>query len=191
VPTARLFQSVSPAQNKIFTRHLQFTILSATSSLPHRRGATKNKIMPLNTPDLTQFPPRSPRVRLGGYVILPRMLDKGRATLTGKNGEYHYACPLDQRFLDFAGIDAEALKKELAKSDTEVLAWITANAKNKKTMPEIIAWSNWQENLAPNNPDGREFFNGIHKAVAPNRTDITNWFDVLDADDYVTFGGKA
>ncbi len=147
--------------------------------------------MPLNTPDLTQFPPRSPRVRLGGYVILPRMLDKGRATLTGKNGEYHYACPLDQRFLDFAGIDAEALKKELAKSDTEVLAWITANAKNKKTMPEILAWSNWQENLAPNNPDGREFFNGIHKAVAPNRTDITNWFDVLDADDYVTFGGKA
>jgi len=147
--------------------------------------------MPLNTPDLTQFPPRSPRVRLGGYVILPRMLDKGRATLTGKNGEYHYACPLDQRFLDFAGIDAEALKKELAKSDTEVLAWITANAKNKKAMPEILAWSNWQENLAPNNPDGREFFNGIHKAVAPNRTDITNWFDVLDADDYVTFGGKA
>jgi hypothetical protein len=119
------------------------------------------------------------------------MLDKGRATLTGKNGEYHYACPLDQRFLDFAGIDAEALKKELAKSDTEVLAWITANAKNKKAMPEILAWSNWQENLAPNNPDGREFFNGIHKAVAPNRTDITNWFDVLDADDYVTFGGKA
>ncbi len=36
--------------------------------------------MPLHTPDLTQFPPRSPRVRLGGYVILPRMLDKGRAT---------------------------------------------------------------------------------------------------------------
>ena len=33
-----------------------------------------------NAPDLTQRPPRSPRVRLGGFVILPRMLDKGRAT---------------------------------------------------------------------------------------------------------------
>ena len=31
-----------------------------------------------STPDLRQRPPRSPRVRLGGYVILPRMLDKGR-----------------------------------------------------------------------------------------------------------------
>ena len=56
----------------------------------------------MNAPDLTQRPPRSPRVRLGGYALLPRMLDKGRATLAGKNGEYHYACPLDQRLLESA-----------------------------------------------------------------------------------------
>ena len=53
-----------------------------------------------NAPDLTQRPPRSPRVRLGGYAILPRMLDKGRATIAGKNGEYHYNCPMDKRFLE-------------------------------------------------------------------------------------------
>jgi Domain of unknown function (DUF5069) len=27
--------------------------------------------------DLTKRPPRSPRLRLGGYALLPRMLDKG------------------------------------------------------------------------------------------------------------------
>ena len=147
--------------------------------------------MSLHTPDLTKFPPRSPRVRLGGYAILPRCLDKGRATVAGKAGEYHYACPLDQRFLTFVGIDAEDLKKQLDKSDTEILEWITANAKHKRTTPEIIAWSAWQDTLAPDNPDSREFFNGIHKAGAPNRKDITGWFDVLDMDDFVTFGGKA
>ncbi len=147
--------------------------------------------MSLHTPDLTKFPPRSPRVRLGGYAILPRMLDKGRATLAGKNGEYHYACPLDQRFLEFTGIDAEALKKELSKSDTEILEWINANAKIKRTAPEILAWTEWQENRAPDNPEGREYFNSLHKAVAPARTDITTWFDVLDADDFASFGGKA
>ena len=68
--------------------------------------------MALNAPDLTKQPPRSPRVRLGGYVILPRMLDKGRATLAGKHGEYKYACPLDQRWLEFAGINAEGLKRQ-------------------------------------------------------------------------------
>ena len=146
--------------------------------------------MSLNTPDLTKFPPRSSRTRLGGYAILPRCLDKGRATLAGKSGEYHYACPLDHGFLDYVGIDPEALKKELGKSDTEVLAWITANAKFKRTEPEIIAWTQWQENRAPNNPESREYFNSMHKAIAPARTDISTWFDVLDADDYASFGGK-
>ena len=67
-----------------------------------------------NDPDLTQRSPRSPRVRLGGYVILPRMLDKGRATEAGKHGEYHYNCPMDERFLNFVGVSADALKKQLA-----------------------------------------------------------------------------
>src|ERR1700676_5512145 len=40
--------------------------------------------------DLTQRPPRSFRVRLGNYVVLARMLDKGRATLADKNGDYIY-----------------------------------------------------------------------------------------------------
>ena len=147
--------------------------------------------MSLNTPDLTKFPPRSPRVRLGGYVILPRMLDKGRATVAGKNGEYHYACPLDQGFLEYVGIDPEALKKQLNNSDTEVLEWINKNANHKRAMPEILAWSAWQEQSAPDNPESREHFNDIQKAAAPKREDIATWFDVLDVDDYVSFGGKA
>jgi len=147
--------------------------------------------MSLHQPDLTKYPPRSPRVKLGGYVILPRMLDKGRALLAGLQGEYHYNCPLDQRFLDFVGIDAEALKAVLGQSDTDVLAWINANAKHPRTAPEIAAWSAWQEQRSPDNPEGREYFNGLHTALAPTRTDIVNWFDVLDVDDFVSFGGKA
>ena len=146
-----------------------------------------------NAPDLTKQPPRSPRVRLGGYVVLPRMLDKGRATLAGKNGEYHYNCPMDQRFINFVGIDPEALKKQLStgKSDGEILEWIQKNAKNKKTEPEILTWSAWQEQRAPSDTEGREFFHGIHAKIAPKREDIATWFDLLDVDDYVSYGGKA
>jgi hypothetical protein len=147
--------------------------------------------MSLHTPDLTKFPPRSPRVRLGGYVILPRCLDKGRAKLAGKHGEYHYACPLDQRFLEFAGINPDALKKQLGKSDGEVLAWIEKNAKHKRTGPEIAAWSAWQEQRVPTDVESRDFLNGIHKSAGAKREDIATWFDVLDLDDYVSFGGKA
>jgi hypothetical protein len=147
--------------------------------------------MSLNTPDLTKFPPRSPRVRLGGYVILPRLLDKGRATVVGKNGEYHYACPLDQRFLEFVGIDPDQLKKELGKSDGEVLAWIEKNAKYKRSPLEIAAWSAFAEQRTPMDVESREYFNGLHKQAAPGREDIATWFDLLDLDDYVSFGGKA
>ena len=149
--------------------------------------------MGLNNPDLTKQPPRSPRVRLGGYAILPRCLDKGRATIAGKNGEYHFACPLDQRFLEFAGIDAETLKKQLAdgKGDGEILEWVQANAKNKRSEVEIAEWSALAERRAPADTESRGYFNDLHQKAAPKREDIVTWFELLDVDDYVSFGGKA
>ncbi len=149
--------------------------------------------MKITTPDLTQHAPRSPRVRLGGYVILPRCLDKGRALLSGKPGEYHYDCPLDRRFLEFAGITAAALKKQLAtgQGDGEILAWINAHAKIKRTEPEIAAWSVWAEQRVPTDPESRAYLNAEHQKYGPKRDDIGTWFDLLDLDDYVSFGGKA
>jgi hypothetical protein len=142
--------------------------------------------------DLTKRAPRSARVRLGGYVILPRMLDKGRAAVTGKLGEFKYACPLDQRFLTFVGVDPEALKKQLAggKGDGEILEWIEANSKNKPSSGEILAWSMAQEQRGAGDVEGREYFNELHKAIAPKREDISTWFDLLDLDDHVSYGGK-
>lgn len=143
--------------------------------------------------DLTQRPPRSPRVRLGGYAILPRMLDKGRATVAGKHGEYHFACPLDQRFLDFVGIDAGAVKKHLAagKGDGEILEWIQKTAKHKHTDAEISAWSEFAERRVPTDAESRRYFNELQEKAAPKREDVATWFDLLDLDDYVSFGGKA
>ena len=146
-----------------------------------------------NTPDLTRQPPRSPRVRLGGYVILPRMLDKGRATIAHTHGEYHYACPTDQQFLGFVGIDPSALSEQLAagKGDGEILEWINANARNQKTPAEVASWSAFQEHRVPGDTDSREFFHTTHAKIAPKRQDIFTWFDLLDLDDYVSFGGQA
>jgi hypothetical protein len=142
--------------------------------------------------NLTQRPPRASRVRLGGYVILPRMLDKGRAELAGTNGEFHYNCPLDQHFLNFVGIDPVALKAELAKGlgDWEILNWINANAKKPREQWEIDAWSTHQLNRSPSDVESQEFFAGLVKKIGPLREDIATWTDMLDLDDYVTFGGK-
>jgi len=157
------------------------------------RRTLKIKSMNYSAPDLTAYPPRSPRARLGGYAILPRLLDKCRATLAQKNGEYHYACPTDQRFLQFTGIDPEKLKAEIAKglSDTEVLAWITANAPKQRMEWEIAQWTASVNQAVPEGNESREFFNQLVTAAKiAHREDVQSWFDYIEWDDYVTFGGK-
>jgi hypothetical protein len=144
--------------------------------------------------NLTQRPPRSPRVRLGGYALLPRMLDKCRAELEANNGDYHYNCPLDQRFLSYVGINPEALKAEVAKGlgDGAILNWITENAANKHDASEIAQWSAFREAAAPADNESREFVSSIiTAAAATEREDVATWFDVLDLDDHTSYGGKA
>jgi hypothetical protein len=147
-----------------------------------------------NTTDLTQRPPRSARVRLGRYVILPRLLDKGRATIAGKNGEYHYNCPMDQHFFKFTGIDAEALKTELAtgKGDGEILEWIEANATKPREQWEIEQWSHFHETRGvDSDAETLVWFTESVGKLSTTREDIRTLADFLDLDDFVTFGGKA
>jgi hypothetical protein len=144
-------------------------------------------------PDLTQRPPRSPRCRLGGYVLLPRMLDKGRAEIIGKNGEFHYNCPLDQHIIGFLGIDPEALRKELAagKGDGEILEWLNTNAQHKRAPWEIQQWSNYFDHrTADSDAETLQYFAESVGKFSKTREDIKGWMDLLDMDDFVTFGGK-
>ncbi len=121
--------------------------------------------------DLTQRPPRSFRVRLGNYVILARMLDKGRATLAKKNGEYKYNSGTDQHLVRFLGFDPKALLRELAKGkgDGEILGWVESHS-DAETL-ELFA----------------EYVGKFSKT----REDIKTWFEAIELDDYASFGGKA
>jgi hypothetical protein len=143
-------------------------------------------------PDLTRHPPRSPRTRLGGFVHLPRLIDKARAVVAGRAGDYHYPCPFDARFFGFTGLTAEAFLAEVksGRSDSELLAYVLANARPQRHAAEIAAWSRWMDELTPTAPDKREFFNEVHRKNAAHREDIATWFDWLELDDFVTFGGR-
>ena len=150
--------------------------------------------MSIPAPDLTQRPPRSARTKLGGYVILARMLDKGRATAAGQNGEFHYDCPMDQHILKFLDISASALLEELKKGrgDGEILTWIGENQKNRHQPWEIDLWSAFHEKRGPDSDrETATFFTGrLVELGGATREDIKTWFDLLDLDDYVTFGGQ-
>ena len=143
-----------------------------------------------SSPDLTQHPPRSLRVQIGGFVHLGRLLDKARASIGGKNAGYHFNCPLDRQFFEFTGINHETMLAEIktGKSDTEILAWVRANT--GRTPFEIRAWSNWMEQHGPSGAGGHEWVAETIKANAGERDDIRSFADLLDLDDYVSYGGK-
>src|SRR5437763_1592926 len=128
------------------------------------------------SPDLTQHPPRSPRVALGGYVLLPRMLDKCRASIAGKIGEFRFGTKsMDRHFLNFTGIDEAAFKTEVAtgKNDTEMLAWVQANAKPPREPWEIAQWSNYQlQRSSDSDVETLQFFAEAVAKFSTTREDI-------------------
>jgi len=144
--------------------------------------------------DLTQRPPRSFRVRLGNYVVLARMLDKGRATLAGKNGEYIYNSTTDQHLVKFLGFDPDALLKKLAtgKGDGEILEWIQVHSKTPRSPWEIGPWSAFMEKRGlDGDAETLATFAGYLGKLSKTREDVKTLFEFGELDDYVSFGGKA
>ena len=138
--------------------------------------------------DLTKQAPTSPRVRIGGYAILSRMADKGRATIAGKNGEYHFNCPLDNFLFGFKGVNGEQVKELLVSgaSDSDIAAWLDTHGE-PKTTAEIKEWSDDIEAVNPyNNPEKKDWF---VEQVTPLGLDpaTTTLFDWLEADDKASF----
>ena len=134
------------------------------------------------------------RQRLGGFVLLPRILDKGRAKLAKKNGEYNYDSLTDQHLVRFLGLDLEALLEELAKGigDEEALHWVLANAKTPREPWEIEAWSAYMEKRSPDSDvETLAIFAEYVGQHTKSREDIKSWFDALYLDDFVSFGGRA
>ncbi|MFZ4764322.1 MAG: DUF5069 domain-containing protein [Roseimicrobium sp.] len=147
----------------------------------------------MNAPNLTQHPPRSPRVRLGGYTILPRLLDKARALIAGTAGEYRYNNPNDGHFFRFTGLTPDALLAQVKTGvgDWDLLLWVNEHAPLKRTALEIEQWSHWTETVAFNDIEMREWFTDQIKRLNPAREDLRGTFDYLDLVDYVSFGGTA
>lgn len=135
-------------------------------------------------PDLTKQFPRSPHDDLGGYVLLPRILDKCRALLAGTIGEYKYNCPLDRQWFDFAGVDADELKAEVAKgkSDDELVEWVRKKA-DPHTESETNCWNYEQRTRAPLLAEQKAYFESYRRKFAPKVPRAYTWFDLLDAEE--------
>ncbi len=143
--------------------------------------------------NLANEAPRSPRIRIGGYAILGRTLDKCRASLNGTLGDYHYDCPLDNMLFGFAEVTGDAFKEKAktGAADDEMARWLDENGQ-QHSQQEIEAWSDgieqWSMSQA-DDPEKREYFATETRKLGldPETTSLFTW---LEADDRATHGSQ-
>jgi hypothetical protein len=144
--------------------------------------------MNISAKDLTKEAARSARLRLHGYAILARMADKGRATINGTVGEYHFDCPLDNMLFDFVGVKGADVKQQLASgaTDEQLVAWIESHG-TRKTDAEKKEWSDGVEAYRPyTNPEKKDWFVGECTKLGL-KPESSTLFDFLDADDAASY----
>ncbi len=134
-------------------------------------------------PDLTQTVPRSPYEKLNGIIDLARMIDKARAKGAGKLGDYLYPCPLDQMLLVFLKVRADAFFEAVQKqSEDEILRWLQKRCK-RLSEQEIQAWNQMFLKCSPEDDEEKARFIKMRQEIAPERSDVTTWVDLLELDE--------
>jgi hypothetical protein len=112
------------------------------------------------------------------------MIDKTQADDEGTLGEYDVNCPHDKPVLAFLGVDYSAFKaklKELKFDTSAVGAWAKPLV-DKHSPAEIAAFNDSRRAWKPDD-HSQQYFDTLRAQVAPNRSDVTTWFKLLDLDE--------
>lgn len=161
----------------------------------------EKEVKGMNEPFHSKIMLRSPREKLGGYVILPRLIDKLRLhekkllpedyvpnLLKGFDPETGLF-PFDGRFLAFVGIDPEKLRKTIIDSpdDQSVIRWVDQVAETH-TAEEKERWSESLSGyfLEPT-PERIAYrihtFPGLGDLLGLQALGCANSFDLIDYDE--------
>ncbi|MBC5811190.1 MAG: DUF5069 domain-containing protein [Candidatus Eremiobacteraeota bacterium] len=137
--------------------------------------------------DLTKMPPRSPREKIAGYVLLARTIDKLRAQLPGgKLGAYHVE-GASNLLLGTLGVSEEQLQAAVAAatSDGDVAAWVRTHAKTAGAddFNQMIL----TKTLASLDPENAAHFRAQLEPSIRNE-ELGLLVDAIDRDDRVCFG---
>lgn len=136
--------------------------------------------------DLRNGYPRSPRAKLGDYVIAARTLDKCRAVLLGREGEYNFGGLLDRFFFNFVEIDADDFKAVVAAgaTDDDMVRWVNQRAPSR-SLEEVVAWNNKMRELRLGElpPRAQMFMESYIPTHVPTGRVPRVWFDVYDLEE--------
>jgi hypothetical protein len=134
--------------------------------------------------DLTKDYPRSPREQLDGMMILPRAIDKARAQLEGKLGQYiYFGCPINRMLFHTLGVTEDEFLDAVRTSpdDAAVLEWVRELVRPERE--KIEAMNRRLLNDYPQTPNEKKHFEDELDHVDPGNEAIRTWPDLIDLEE--------
>lgn len=137
--------------------------------------------------DLTQAPPRSPKLQLDGLAMMPRTIDKLRAMLPGGKPGVYKIDGFSKRMLDAIGVSENDLREAVrgAQSDDDVAKWLREHADTSK----YAEFNNYILKRSIDDISDKAAFMERYP-ILKKRTDIYYLADMLEADDAEMFAQK-
>ena len=135
--------------------------------------------------DLSRDFPRSPHEKLGGHVIAARALDKCRAVVAGCAGEYHFDCPLDRVFFDFAEIDSGAFREavEAGATDEQMEEWVRTHTQRSEDAVKLWNVEMQNKRVIDLPAHVQLFLHDYIDTYLPRGRYPYIWFDVYDLEE--------
>lgn len=133
--------------------------------------------------DLTTDFPRSPRDELDGIMLLPRAVDKARAQLEGKLGEYkYYGCRLNTRVFNTLGVTDEEFLDAVRRSpdDNAVVEWIREYVRPERDKVEKL--NQWVLHNEPAETEREEFCAELER-IDPGNDSVKTWTELIDLEE--------
>jgi hypothetical protein len=130
--------------------------------------------------------PRSPYEKLGGYVHLPRLIDKARLHRKGLLNGYNYkTVGFDKHLLAFLKIDGDAFEEMANRHDDDaaILDWVKQNGVAHAD-DEVEHWNTEMISRHPDTAAKRaRFTHFLKEAGGDGRKDIKTYFDLIEFDE--------
>ena len=133
--------------------------------------------------NLVKSIPRSPKKKMKGLVILPRMLDKAMAYNSNTLGKYIFPCPLDKIILKFLNTTHEEFANKAQKLTKKKFSlWV-----KEKCIDRSMADKNQINNkILGQKPDSQQSldrFNETLNNINPFVKNITTWIDLIELEE--------
>jgi hypothetical protein len=130
--------------------------------------------------------PRSPYEKLGGYVHLPRLIDKAKLHRRGLLNGYNYkTVGFDKHLLAFLKLDGDAFEEAANRleEDAAILKWV----QERGTKPSSESIEEWNQAMISRHPDTAakkaRFNHFLKEAGGKDRKDIRTYFDLIEFDE--------